>query len=186
MHDHHQRPDVHGALRLLVEYISLTSRADPTIIASERKQADQAMSLVRSTTARRVFAALFLLNGLLAPLQILFACELMESQPRSVCCCAAPVSDGCQMGGGCKVHDGVRSSDDCCQVLIDKPSDVTAAGPVAPGAQAGTLDPLQLPAVPLPNAAAELEARITTRQPVIALSYRNANNTYLITNRLRI
>jgi len=110
----------------------------------------------------------------------------MESQPRTVCCCADPVSDGCQMGGGCKVQEGARSSKDCCQVLIDKLSDVVAAGTVAPGAQVGMLDPLQLPTLPLPGAAAELRASITARQPVIALSYRDATNTYLITNRLRI
>lgn len=144
------------------------------------------MSWVRSTTVRRVFAVLFLLNGLLSPLQILFACELMVSQPRTVCCCADPGHDGCPMGGGCKVHDGVPSSEDCCQVLIDNLSDVAASGTVAPGAQAGMLDPLQLPTLPLPRAAAELRASITARQPIVAPSYRKANNTYLITNRLRI
>ncbi|MGH8657493.1 MAG: hypothetical protein ACREV4_03145 [Gammaproteobacteria bacterium] len=142
------------------------------------------MSLVRSTTARRLFAALFLLNGLLSQLQTLFACELLEGRPRTVCCCADPVSDGCQMGGGCKVHDGVPSSEDCCQVFIGERSD--AARAVAPGAQAGMLDPLQLPTFSLPSATVELGASITTRQPSIAPSYRKANNTYLITNRLRI
>lgn len=144
------------------------------------------MSLVRSTTVRRVLAVFFLLNGLLSQVHILFACELMESQPRTVCCCADPVSDGCQMGGGCKGHDGVRSSEDCCQVLIDKVSDVAAAGTVAPGAQAGMLDPLQLPTLPLPSVSAALRASPTTRQPIGAPSYRNGNNTYLVTNRLRI
>ncbi|MGH8472033.1 MAG: hypothetical protein ACREVJ_06195, partial [Gammaproteobacteria bacterium] len=59
-------------------------------------------------------------------------------------------------------------------------------GAIAPGAQAGMLDPPQLPTLPLPNVAVELAASITTRQHSIAPSYRNANNTYLITNRLRI
>ncbi|MGH8659003.1 MAG: hypothetical protein ACREV4_11165 [Gammaproteobacteria bacterium] len=85
----------------------------------------------------------------------------MDSQPRTVCGCADPLTDGCQMGGGCKTHDGVRGSEDCCQVLIGKLSDVAAAGAVAPGAQAAILDPLQLPTLLLPNAAVELEASIT-------------------------
>lgn len=144
------------------------------------------MFLVRSTSARRVLGALFLLNGLLPQLQTLFACELMDSQPRTVCCCADPLTDGCQMGGGCKIHGGVRGSEDCCQILIGKLSDVAAAGAVAPGAQAGILDPLQLPILLLPNVAVELRASVTTRQHIVAPSYRNANNTYLITNRLRI
>lgn len=144
------------------------------------------MFLVRRTSARRVLAALFLLNGLLPQLQTLFACELMDSEPRTVCCCFDPLTDGCQMGGGCKIHDGVRGSEDCCQVLIGKLSDVAAAGAVVPGAQAGMLDPLQLPTLPLPHVAVELGASITTGQPIIAPSYRNANNTYLITKRLRI
>ncbi|MGH8614919.1 MAG: hypothetical protein ACREYF_23565 [Gammaproteobacteria bacterium] len=144
------------------------------------------MFLVRSTRVRRVLAVLFLLNGLLPQLQTLFACALMDSQPRTVCCCADPLTDGCQMGGGCTVHDSVRGSEDCCQVLIGKLSDVAAAGAVAPCAQAGILDPLPLPTLPLPNVAVELAASTITRQHSIAPSYRSANNTYLITNRLRI
>ncbi|MGH8579218.1 MAG: hypothetical protein ACREVK_03515, partial [Gammaproteobacteria bacterium] len=141
------------------------------------------MFMVRRTRIRRVLAALFVVNRLLPQLQTLFACELLDSQPHTVCCCAVPASDGCQMGGGCKVHDGVRSSEDCCQVLVDKLSDVVAAGAVAPGAQAGLLDQLPL-TLPRPDVTFEFGADITRRQPTIAPSYRNGDDTYLITNRL--
>lgn len=146
------------------------------------------MSPFRSTLIRRVVAVLFLLTGLVSQMQMVFACELMDGPPRTVCCCGDPITDGCEMGGGCKIHDGVRTNADCCDVSIDRVSDVSAAGAVSPGSKISLLDAPQPPPFGLSSPVPETVpvANVATLAPTIPSWYSSGTHTYLVTNRLRI
>jgi hypothetical protein len=77
------------------------------------------MSLFRSLILRQTITAIFLLMGLLTHSQEVFACQLMGNQLQFICCCAQPVVDGCEMGGGCgaSASDGYAAAD-CCEVSV--------------------------------------------------------------------
>lgn len=147
------------------------------------------MSPFRHRRLRWGVTALLLLTGLCAQMQLLFACELMEGEPKLVCCCDADATaNGCESGGGCLTHTG-GAAQACCEITLAPSAGLTAAAPAPQGQLLMLIDVTQLPPIVLPLAtihprlhANTLAERAVTR----ADPWRTGAQTYLFTNRFRI
>lgn len=138
---------------------------------------------------KRTLAVLFLFTGLSSQLQLVFACELMDGQPKPVCCCDEEMSGGCKMGGGCSMDEDIHLDPDCCEVSVDDFSDVTLGGPTSTASQVV----LQNAPRPPPLALCTVISRPQPKFGGTSLPFCHATNRhfvpseiYLVTKRLRI
>ena len=146
------------------------------------------MNWIRGLILRRRVVMIFLLTGLIAQVQAVYACGLMDNPPSSACCCGAEMTDGCTLGGGCS-ESAMPVSPDCCNITLDTPPSLTAA-PVTPSHVVALLDTPQPPAALPPlsysyglDPPAASHAAVFGIGPPIWLA---GTDTYLITLRLRI
>ena len=138
---------------------------------------------------RRAVVVLFLLTSLSSQVQVVFACDLMEGQPKPVCCCGDDMANGCKMGGGCNMDGAMALNPDCCDVSVDSLSDVSMGGPASASSQVALQNAPQPPP-------ATLCTVISRPQPEFGCGslpfYHHSNRhficteIYLVTNRLRI
>ena len=77
----------------------------------------------------RTIAVAFLLAGLLAQTQVVFACELLNAKQLTVCCCGAQMTDGCTGGAGCELT-ATNPAVNCCDVSISVSAGISAVGPI--------------------------------------------------------
>lgn len=87
------------------------------------------MENLRNKLLQRNIARLILVISLFLPLQMSFACQLMDGNQSALCCCVDNAQNGCEHGGGCDNHfsdsSGDKTSDsdsNCCQVNLDSPN----------------------------------------------------------------
>ncbi len=145
----------------------------------------KAMGSPRNSILRRVLAVGFFLACMAGNVQVLFACGLMDDPPHPVCCCTGDMSDGCEPGGGCTMHNGDRT-EACCEVVVGAIAEITASEP--PNFQVCMLDAPQPP--PALTSSADTEIPSSPDSP--SLTYLpcrppgHGSTTYLITQRLRI
>ncbi len=146
------------------------------------------MVIFRGQLLRRTIATVFLLTGFFAQVQTVFACEILDGTPRSVCCCGEQMADGCAMGGGCAMPTQSPSTD-CCEVSVEKPASLSATGPVTQSHTVMLLDAPQPPLAVLPTPFTPIDPSLDIR----SILYRNTSlvwlagtQTYLVTSRLRI
>lgn len=138
---------------------------------------------------KRPVSVLFLLVSLSSQLQVVFACDLMDGQPKPVCCCEDDMTSGCEMGGGCNMDGNMALNPDCCNVSVDSLSDVTMGSPTS----ISSLVALQYAAQPPPVSLCTLIPRSYPEfgsgfLPLIpqADQHLGRNEVYLATKRLRI
>ncbi len=87
------------------------------------------MENLRNKLLQRSIARLILVISLFLPLQMSFACQLMDGNKSARCCCIDNAQNGCEHGGGCDNHftdasgDNASSADsNCCTVNLDSPN----------------------------------------------------------------
>ena len=147
------------------------------------------MDTFRKPILRRLFALVFLLSGLSVQTQTLYACNLMDGDPQTTCCCDEHLGDGCPMGGGCHTQHGGMSTG-CCDITVEVDMQDAA---LASTTEAQLVTQLNAPQPP--------PALLTTTEITLALSGASAGTgieyhpppfwsvgtrTYLATQRLRI
>lgn len=146
------------------------------------------MSAFRHRRLRWGVAALLLLTGLCAQMQLLFACELMEGAPTLVCCCDADATaNGCESGGGCPTHAG-GAAQACCAITLT-PSAGVRATPAPQGQLLMLIDVTRLPPAVLPLATIHPRPHTNTLTELAithAEFWLTGTQTYLFTNRFRI
>lgn len=143
--------------------------------------------MTRNASFRRFVIGLFLFSGLFSQFQAVFACELMGSGERYVCCCDEHGDKGCPMGGVC--HNQQNTPDaDCCAVSYQ----------AAPGSNAMVSDShaQQVVLLEAPQPPPALLFSLTALKPPNALPVLFAPTalppgspgtlTYLLTRRLRV
>jgi len=144
------------------------------------------MIWMRGLFVRRLVATAFLLTGFIAPLQAVYACELMNGPPSTVCCCSADMADGCTTGGGCATP--TAGTPNCCDIAQDAPPGLNAVSPAPAHAAVMPQVPEPVPALlPYPSFA------LKPSQPAHPTIPRGGapiwvagTDTYLDTLRLRI
>ena len=149
----------------------------------------KSMNTHRIPNLKRAVAVLFLLTSLSSQIQVVFACDLMDGQPKPVCCCGDDMSDGCAMGGGCSIDGAMARNPNCCEASVDSLSDVT----MGTSTFTSSLVALQNAAQPPPVALCTI---ISRPQPEIGSGYLplyhqadihfERTEIYLVTKRLRI
>jgi len=84
------------------------------------------MEILRHQFLQRNIARLFVVVLLFLPLQLSFACELMNGSQSTHCCCMDNAQNGCEHGGGCDNHfpdsltdKTANSGSNCCTVNLD-------------------------------------------------------------------
>jgi len=144
----------------------------------------------RNPTFRRLVVASILFLALFTQYQVLFACEKMDSQVSTICCCDEPggMSKGCAQGGGCLDEAGpVTNATDCCEVSYAPVTNATTTTPSASTQQVVLLDAPQPPPIPASfllqiNSTSKLTDSFITAKSYLATS----SLTYMLTNRFRI
>ena len=134
---------------------------------------------------RRLVAAAFLFTIIASPLQVVFACDLIDGQVSRICCCGDQMGDGCTTGSDCDISSA-QAGYNCCQISFDDSSSVSATS----GSHSNTVHPPDdpQPRLPLPGTA---NPRLLTSPTQLALhtpvdpSWHRGTQTYLVTLRLR-
>ncbi|ABA58022.1 hypothetical protein Noc_1538 [Nitrosococcus oceani ATCC 19707] len=145
------------------------------------------MRLFRHLRLRQIMVGIFLLMGLGTQSQEIFACSLMDDKPRFVCCCGQPVTDSCEMEGGCGASES-HTGTDCCQVSVVQLAGLHAPSPASSQLLAMLLDGPQPPPAILPPATfvVALPRPLLTAPPIPPFSSGfPGTRTYLFTHRLR-
>jgi len=131
-------------------------------------------------------AGVFLFTVIAAPLQAVFACDLMDSQTSRTCCCDDQNGGGCPMGGSCD-WSGVTAESNCCQISF---SGSSSAAATSASHHSYTLAPADDPQPRLPLSAATEPPLFNTppqwANPTPAVpDWHRGTRTYLVTLRLR-
>ena len=145
---------------------------------------------VRRRLGCRVSMLAVLLLGLFAPVQMVFACELMAGTTQYVCCCDQPM-DGkmaCAMGGGCQdLLPAAVSESDCCEVSYQAASHAQAVSPGMAGLQVLLLDASQPPPLPVSSVVEGVfPSAYFVRSTHLSTRLASGRDVYLKTLRLRI
>ncbi len=146
------------------------------------------MKRFRKADPRSALALLFFLLAMLSQVRVLFACEFQPGEETTVCCCSGDMSAGCDMGGGCILHEDSNRIQGCCSITIDSVSDTTVAAPSSAAAQVSALEapqPPPTPAAPVRPGDLILPTFVVpSDHPPSPLG--DARAVYLVTHRLRI
>jgi len=149
------------------------------------------MSYLRSNILRRLLALCFAVTSMTVQAQTLFACDLMDTPAATECCCSEAMNTGCKMGGGCD-HPADGPASGCCTVMPDidiSIPDATLSSithiPEVDLLSSSDPPPPLLPSQGITTAFSFLPDR-TDYGDSLSRSWHKANNTYLITRRLRI
>lgn len=146
------------------------------------------MTFFRSARPQRIVALLFLLTGLLSQVQVVFACDLMGGRPGAVCCCSDDMSEGCDMGGGCPLTEGMPTDAGCCDVSVGTLSEISMGAANFAAAQVTQLEAPRPPPASAYGAIVPLAVpriRLLSTPPRTPAPSRSAA-VYLVTNRIRI
>lgn len=144
---------------------------------------------IRHHPLRKGLWLIVLLGSLLAQSQNLFACELMDSSPKTTCCCDEDMNNGCPMGGGCDLSNSDVLSG-CCDVSsqVEVGLQDAVASDTHSTKQLLTLDAPQPPPaifstneLSLINASSSL---VIKNKPLLLSS--SGTPVYRVTNRFRI
>ncbi len=92
------------------------------------------MELLRQTYSRHIMVTLIVAVVLFLPVQISFACKLMDGNQSPKCCCMETAKQGCEKGGGCENHVATKNGNtskvadgNCCDIELDSPNlDITS------------------------------------------------------------
>lgn len=133
----------------------------------------------------RLLVFIFLLIGLNFQGRLVFACELMDGAPQSVCCCGDRMMDGCALGGGCDIHSATRPVA-CCEISLEEPAAYSAA-PAAQNHAVALLEAPQPPPLlpPLFIYGDPGEGSLSSSIPLAMPFWLAGADTYLLTLRLR-
>ena len=141
------------------------------------------MTYFRIALVQRTMVVLFLLISLLMQTQVVFACEMMEGQSSTVCCCDDAMSAGCPM------DESLQKTDEgCCEITVEVLSDAAMEAPGSAAVQVTLLDGPQPPPLLADGAIAIITARPS---PVFSLRFRtlpvfDGVVLYRLTRRIRI
>lgn len=128
--------------------------------------------------------------GLFFQFQTVFACELMDSKPKPVCCCdeSGDMTMGCGMNGNCQDEAAsFVNAVDCCEKNYQTPPSVKSTAPGAANTQVLLLDGPQPPPVVAVFHVPEFPFPAVTRSYTLFLTPDISGiHTYLLTQRLRI
>jgi len=150
------------------------------------------LTYFRQHSLRKSLWLIVLLGSLFTQTQTLFACELMDGEPSTKCCCDEDMSKGCPMGGGCETPDNSMPAG-CCDISADISvglADVAVAADAHHIKQILPLDaPQPPPALPVASDLSRLfsDHSGTFVTDDVSLSVHSpGTHTYLVTNRFRI
>lgn len=149
------------------------------------------MNVFRRSLLRRWIIAVFLLTGLVAHAQTVFACNLMGGTPKAVCCCTQPMVDHCTDNDGCATSPPMQDvhHNPCCQTSFNQPAGLTSVAPVPADSQTDWLvQALHAPPalIAAPHVDAFPSTVLSSVYPATYPTRYTTNNLYLLTRRLRI
>ena len=147
------------------------------------------MDSFRNLNIQRTLGMVILFAALFSHIQLLYACDAMDGEPKHVCCCGEHVSAGCPMADSCAMHENATENQ-CCEVSYDAVTDEATInststvdcltllldGPQPPP----VIEFQQFSPAPLQRLS---QLTLAANQPLI-LS--RGKHTYLLTRRLRL
>ena len=147
------------------------------------------MDSFRNLILQRTLSLIILLTALLSQTQMLYACELMEGEPKRVCCCGEHAPAACPMEDACTMQEKADQNR-CCEVsyepladevMMNSPSTVDCLTLLLDGPQ----PPPDIEFQQLLAPSLQMISRLTlsSDEPLILSS---GKQKYLLTRRLRL